>query len=109
MQVFAEAGKLSWIPVWPGQRRKICAYNDQEMLVEVDFEEGAVGADHTHPHTQISYALSGEYLYHIEGQEYHLKPGDSVAVESGKVHGLKCLKKGVLLDIFTPVREDFLK
>ena len=35
--------------------------------------------------------------------------GDSIVVPSGLPHGTVCLEKGVLLDVFTPLREDFLK
>ena len=42
-----------------GTTRRILAYNDELMSVEVAFETGSVGAVHTHPHTQLSYVLSG--------------------------------------------------
>jgi len=57
MQVFGSPEKLEWIELGNGQRRKIMAYNDQLMSVLVNFDDGAVGADHSHPHTQISYVL----------------------------------------------------
>ena len=92
-----------------GTARKILAYNPELMSVEVLFETGAVGAEHTHPHTQLSYALSGKFSYSVEGEETIVEPGDSIVVPSGLKHGTKCLEKGVLLDVFTPMREDFLK
>ena len=61
-----------WIELGGGQRRKIRAYNENAMLVEVGFDTGAVGAAHSHPHTQISYVLDGEFTYTIEGNtRYH--------------------------------------
>ena len=91
-----------------GTSRQILAYNREEMAVEVMFETGAVGADHTHPHTQISYVLSGRFRYHIEGEAVEMAPGDSIVVPSGLVHGTVCLEAGVLLDVFAPMREDFV-
>lgn len=91
-----------------GVRRSIQAYNDDLMAVEVSFETGAVGADHTHPHTQCSYVLSGRFSYHIEGEAVELAAGDSIVVPSGLMHGTTCLEAGTLLDIFTPMRKDFL-
>ena len=88
-----------WIELGGGQRRKIRAYN----------ENGAVGAAHSHPHTQISYVLDGEFTYTIEGNTRTMKKGDSIVVDGGKVHGCTCVKAGTLLDIFTPMREDFVK
>ena len=108
MQVFASQAQGAFTELPGGQRRRIRAHNEQLMLVEVNFDTGSVGATHTHPHTQISYVLSGEFTYHIEGEERSMFPGDSIVVDGGKKHGCTCLKAGTLLDIFTPMREDFL-
>ncbi len=97
------------IPLDGGMERRILAYDDSLMAVEVGFEPGAEGAPHTHPHTQISYVLSGSFRYTVEGESVTLNPGDSIAVPSGLIHGTVCLEKGVLLDVFTPKRDDFLK
>ena len=91
-----------------GVTRRILSYDENLMSVEVSFETGAVGADHTHPHTQCSYVLSGRFSYSVEGESTELEPGDSIVVPSGLVHGTVCLEKGVLLDLFTPCRRDFL-
>lgn len=109
MQTFVKQGDPEWIELGGGQRRKIRAHNGEMMLVEVGFDDGAVGADHSHPHTQISYVLSGEFTYHIEGHVREMKTGDSIVVDGGKVHGCTCVKAGTLLDIFSPMREDFVK
>ena len=109
MQTFVHPEDIPYIELGGGMRRKIGAYNSDVMLVEVNFDDGAVGADHSHPHAQISYVLSGEFTYHIEGEARRMTAGDSIVVEGGKVHGCACVKAGTLLDIFTPMREDFVK
>ena len=86
------------IPLGGGTERRILSHNDSLMAVEVSFETGSEGAPHTHPHTQLS----------LEDESVVLKPGDSIVVPSGLVHGTVCLEKGVLLDVFTPRRDDFL-
>jgi len=97
------------IPLGGGTERRILAYDDSLMAVEVAFEKGAEGAPHSHPHTQLSYVLSGSFRYSVEGEAAVLNPGDSIVVPGGLVHGTVCLEKGVLLDVFTPKRGDFLK
>ncbi len=109
MQTFVKQADPEIIELGGGTRRRIRAYNEDMMLVEVIFDEGAVGSDHTHPHTQISYVLSGEFTYHIAGERRVMRPGDSIVVKSGKVHGCTCVKAGTLLDIFSPMREDFVR
>ncbi len=92
----------------PGVTRRILAYTDGLMCVENRFEQGAVGALHSHPHTQITYVVSGEFSFTIAGETRTVHAGDTLLKEDGVVHGCVCTEAGVLLDIFTPMREDFL-
>jgi len=88
--------------------RMIKAYGEKTMLVEVYFETGAKGASHQHPHEQLSYCLEGEFEFHIEDEHRKISVGDSVLIPGGKTHGVLCMVKGRLLDVFSPPREDFL-
>ena len=97
------------IPLGGGTERRILAYDDPLMAVEVSFETGAEGAPHSHPHTQLSYVLSGSFRYSVEEESVVLNPGDSIIVPGGLIHVTVCIEKGVLLDVFTPKRDDFLK
>ncbi len=91
-----------------GVSRKILAQDKDMMAVEVSFEAGAVGAVHTHPHVQISYVLSGKFEANMNGEKKIISAGDSYYTEPNLPHGVVCLEAGVLLDIFTPRRDDFL-
>lgn len=92
-----------------GITRRVLAYNDNLMCVENVFEQGAVGALHSHPHTQITYVAEGTFSFTIDGQTKIVCKGDTLLKENSVIHGCTCLKAGTLLDIFTPIREDFLK
>ena len=107
--IVAKHEELKCIDLGGGVTRRILSYDETLMGVEASFEAGAEGAVHTHPHTQCSYVLSGKFSYSVEGEAVELHPGDSIVVPSGLPHGTVCLEKGVLLDIFTPARQDFLK
>lgn len=91
-----------------GIKRQFLAYGPELMAVKVWFEEGATGYQHNHPHTQVSYVESGEFEAFIDGETQILKAGDSFYVAPNKLHGAVCKKAGVLIDIFSPLREDFL-
>jgi quercetin dioxygenase-like cupin family protein len=95
--------------VGEGVSRKVLAYGKDLMAVEVHFQKDAVGALHHHPHTQLSYVLEGEFEFEIDGVKNVVRKGDTLFKLPDVVHGCRCLKKGVLLDVFTPCREDFLK
>lgn len=88
--------------------RKILAYSENLMVVKAFFAENGIGYDHTHEHEQVTYCVSGKFEYYLNGNTVELNPGDSVIVYSNQPHGLKCIKEGCLLDIFTPARKDFL-
>lgn len=92
-----------------GIKRKVLAYHESLMVVEVHFEEGAVGAVHSHPHEQITYILEGEFEFNIGGDKKIIARGDTTFKEANIPHGAICLKAGRLLDIFTPYREDFVQ
>lgn len=92
----------------PGVVRRILAYTDNLMCVENTFEAGAVGALHSHPHTQITYVVSGEFQFTIDGETRTVHRGDTLLKTDSVIHGCVCVKPGVLLDIFTPMRADFL-
>lgn len=91
-----------------GIRRQLLGYGPDLMAVRVWFEKGAVGQQHAHPHSQTSYVESGRFLATIDGEERELGPGDGFYVQPHEMHGAVCLEAGVLIDMFNPVREDFL-
>jgi len=93
-----------------GVTRKILSYSKNLMAVELQFQKGAVGAKHSHPHEQIGYVISGRLVYQEEGcEDKVLQTGDTYYVKPDAVHGVEILEDTKLLDIFTPMREDFVK
>jgi quercetin dioxygenase-like cupin family protein len=92
-----------------GVVRKILSHTEGMMVVEITFPAGGVGAVHTHPHLQSSYVKSGEFEYTVGDKKVIVHEGDSLTFEPDEPHGCVCLKAGVLVDVFSPTREDFLK
>lgn len=106
--IFQVNKEIDWQPAGPGIQRQIFGYGDQVMMVKVLFEKDAVGALHNHPHIQVSYVESGVFEVTIGGEKKTLRGGDGFYVPSNVEHGCHCLEAGVLIDVFTPQREDFL-
>jgi quercetin dioxygenase-like cupin family protein len=107
-QPFAFDRDIEWEPADEGIRRKVLTYNAEVMMVRVLFEAGAIGTPHSHPHIQCSLVEQGVFDVTIAGRTERLKQGDSFLVPSGAVHGAVAIEAGVLLDVFTPMREDFV-
>ena len=92
-----------------GSSRRVLCHDERMMAVEVHFPQGVQAALHQHPHSQISYALSGRFRYIIDQEETVLEAGACIVVPPDAPHCCAALEEGVLLDVFTPVREDFLQ
>ena len=108
--MFTENKTVSPTDIGGGVTRKILSYSNNLMTVELNFQKGATGAKHSHPHEQIGYIVSGSLIYQEEGQKDKvLCAGDTYYVAPNVVHGVEILEDTKLLDIFTPMREDFIK
>lgn len=92
----------------PGVERKVMSYCDELMCVEINFRAGASGAMHEHPHTQVTYVAEGVFEFTIGGQKKTVRKGDTLLMRRSVPHGCVCLEKGILVDVFTPMRGDFV-
>ncbi|OAQ38275.1 cupin [Pedobacter psychrophilus] len=98
-----------WEDLGNGIKRQIYGYDDKIMLVKAKFEELAVGVLHQHHHSQVTYVESGVFEMTIGAEVRIIKKGDGYYVPPHSIHGCVCKEPGVLIDAFTPHREDFLK
>lgn len=100
--------EMPWENPAPGIRRQIMGYDGQLMIVKVHFDKGAIGTQHEHYHSQATYVVSGEFEVMIEGEAKVLRAGDGFYIEPDEMHGAVCLEAGILIDVFSPHRADFL-
>ncbi len=107
-EVFIKSSDIQWETVGEGVRRKIMAYDDSLMLVKVEFSKGGIGTLHKHYHSQITHVESGVFEVSIDGEKKILRGGDAFIIPTNLVHGCVCLEAGVLIDVFSPMREDFV-
>ena len=105
---FFDSRDPEWEELGGGVARKILGWDDQIMMVKVKFEKGSIGATHSHIHTQVTYCASGRFEFTIGTDKKIVCEGDSLYVAPNIEHGAVCLEKGMLIDVFSPVREDFL-
>ena len=99
---------LTWTETSPGNRRAVLSHRPEMMLVAFSFNKGAIGALHSHPHTQVSYIAKGTFEVTVDGVTTTLPAGSSFIVAPNLVHGVVALDEGLLIDTFTPRRDDFL-
>lgn len=106
--MFAENKKAAPTACGDGVTRRILGTGGSLMMVEVTFKAGGVGEPHTHTHEQVSYVARGSFDFTLNGETRKIVAGDSVYIPSGALHGTVALEDSVIVDVFTPIREDFL-
>lgn len=97
------------VPSGENVTRQVLADSPELMTVRFRFATvGATGALHSHPHVQSTFVQSGRFRFQVGGRSFTVGPGDAFVIPSNAVHGCVCLEPGVLIDGFTPRRDDFL-
>ncbi len=91
----------------PGLRRQVMSYTQKMMLVRHTMVKGWVGAKHSHPHEQMVFVISGHIIFDYPGGTLDAKAGDSFIVDGSVEHQARALEDSEVLDIFTPMREDY--
>jgi quercetin dioxygenase-like cupin family protein len=104
---FVKTGEAQSFTPEPGMKRQVLAHSNQLMLVRHYFEQGWVGARHSHPHHQLVYVVSGAIRVDVDGRIFDVHAGDSFVVDGGVEHQASAVEESEVLDVFTPVREDY--
>lgn len=107
-ETFIKDTSLEWEKVNDLVERKIMAYDESLMLVKASFKTGGIGPIHHHYHSQITHVESGVFDVTIGDETKRLEAGDSFYIPPNVPHGAICLEGGLLIDVFSPMREDFV-
>ena len=105
---FIKEALLPWDMPDKGVKRQIMGYDKNIMMVKIVIEKDTVGKLHTHKHSQTTYVVSGRFEVEIDNKKEILTGGDGFYVPPNVKHGLICLETGILIDVFSPYRDDFL-
>ena len=106
---FIKDEEFEWEVVGEGIKRKIMGYDDTIMMVNVLFEKGAIGTLHEHYHSQVTNVAKGAFEVTINNVTKVMKEGDCFYIPPHAIHGVLCLEDGLLIDVFSPIREDFMQ
>ncbi|HNS18930.1 MAG TPA: cupin domain-containing protein [Sedimentisphaerales bacterium] len=92
----------------PGIRMKTLCYGQRTLMTEFLLERASVLPRHSHPYEQTGYLVKGHIRLTISGQMYDVSPGDSWCIPPDAEHGAQILEDSVAIEVFSPVREDYL-
>jgi quercetin dioxygenase-like cupin family protein len=99
----------SIVPTYPepGLERRIGAKNPRIMVTEHRMKTGWVGTAHSHPHDQAVYVVSGHLRVRVGDEHFEIRAGDTFVVNGGVEHQASALADSVVVDVFTPWRENY--
>jgi quercetin dioxygenase-like cupin family protein len=106
--MFRTNAEAAAIEMFPGVTRRTLNSGNHTTLIEVVLARDAIVPAHTHPHEQIGYVASGRVRFVIDGQTRDLSAGDSYLVPGGASHEVTAIEPSVCIDVFSPVREEYL-
>ncbi len=92
----------------PGIRMKTLCYGARTLMTEFVQKQGSILSLHSHPHEQIGYLVQGHIRLRIGAQEHEVRTGDSWCIPGGHEHGAVALEDSIVVEVFSPVREDYL-
>lgn len=106
--MFATADPEGFETVVPGVRRKTLCHGRETLMAEFRLDGGHELPQHAHPHEQTGYLVAGRLRLTIGEETRDMSPGDSWCIPGGVVHGAHVLGDAVAVEVFSPLREDFL-
>jgi len=106
--MFNKHSKSGYIKAIPGIEQKTLVYGERTLMAEFILKKGSRLPRHTHPHEQTGYLVEGRIRLAIGAEETDVTPGDSWCIPSGVEHGAEVLEDSVAVEVFSPLREDYL-
>ena len=92
----------------PGIKQRTLVFGDKTLMTEFLLERNSVLPTHAHPYEQTGYLVKGHILLQIGDAKYDTHPGDSWCIPMNTQHGAEILEDSVAIEIFSPVRQDYL-
>ncbi|ATW24735.1 cupin domain-containing protein [Candidatus Formimonas warabiya] len=97
-----------YITVNEGIERKTMVYAEKTLLIEMRLKQGKTIPKHKHPHEQTGYLISGHIVMIVDEERNELKTGDSYCFKGNVEHSTEILEDSVLVEVFSPVREEYI-
>jgi quercetin dioxygenase-like cupin family protein len=91
-----------------GLKRRVLAYNDKLLVAEHEMTKGWAGTVHSHSHDQAVYIVHGHLRVTCQGRTFDVRTGDTFVVRGGLEHGASAIEDSLVVDVFTPCREDYI-
>jgi quercetin dioxygenase-like cupin family protein len=109
MTMFRQSGRGGYRGVLDKIRQKTLIHGDKTLMAEFSLAQGAFLHRHSHPHEQTGYLVAGRLELTIGEVKHLIAPGDSWCISSGIEHHAVAIEDCVAIEVFSPVREDYMQ
>ena len=82
---------------------------EREMMAQIYLKRGAQVPMHAHESEQMTYVLQGALRFLVDGEEVIVREGDVLHIPSGVAHQAEALEDTFELDVFSPIRGDWIR
>jgi unsaturated pyranuronate lyase len=106
--MFEKQSETGYRRLTEGIQIKPLVYGEKMLMVEFLLRRGHELARHTHPHEQTGYLVKGHIRFSVGDEIHNVLPGDSWCVPGGVEHGGEVIEDSVAVEVFSPVREEYL-
>lgn len=106
--MFRKNTRAGYLPALPGIRLKTLVHGEKTLMTEFLLEKGRQLPRHSHPHEQTGYLVKGHIRLTVGSEEYNVMSGDSWCIPGNVEHGAEVVEDSVAIEVFSPVREDYL-
>lgn len=83
-------------------------HGDKTLMAQIKLAKGSQVPTHSHPHEQTGMMISGKLRFVADGKTMDVETGDSWCLPGGVEHSAEALEDTVVIEVFSPVREDYL-
>lgn len=107
MKKFIKISELKSHEIIPGFTARFI-HTDKMTVSYWEIKKGKKLPEHSHPHEQISQVMEGRFQLTIDGESMDMQPGKTAVIPSHAVHSGIALTDCKVMDIFAPIREDYM-
>lgn len=104
--MFQQFSNIPVKEIAPGFLSKLI-HTENNTINFIEVKAGSSIPLHSHPHEQSSFVLKGSFEMTVDGEARILNEETFVLIPGGVVHGGHAITDCLLIDIFSPVREDY--
>ncbi|MBS3809716.1 MAG: cupin domain-containing protein [Desulfobacterales bacterium] len=106
--MFCKEAESAYRELMAGIEVKTLVHGEKTLMAKYRLKKGSQLPEHSHPHEQTGFLVSGQIRLYVGDDVLDAGPGDSWCIAGNVAHRAEVIEDAVAVEVFSPVREDFL-